>query len=222
MGNAAIRTPAVGSAAVPLLRTVGAAATGYLLGTVPSADLAARAASGGTVDLRSSGSGNPGGANAAKVLGRSWGYGVMAADITKAAVAAGIGRRLAGGRGAHVAASASVIGHCFPVWNGFRGGKGVACSVGQCLATFPAYFPVDLGVAALTSTRRWRSRSYAATVAACLTWVAGALVWKRRGWRNAWGPAPDGDLVAASVVSSAVILYKFASAPPPAAEPAGS
>ena len=53
---------------MPLLRTLGAAATGYLLGTVPSADLAARAASGGTVDLRSAGSGNPGGANAAKVL----------------------------------------------------------------------------------------------------------------------------------------------------------
>jgi glycerol-3-phosphate acyltransferase PlsY len=107
----------------------------------------------------------------------------------------------------------SVIGHCFPVWNGFRGGKGVACSVGQCLATFPAYFPIDLGVAAITSTRRWRSRSYAATAAASVTWVLGSLLWWRRGWRNGWGPQPDRDLVLAAAASSAVILYKFATAP---------
>lgn len=194
-------------------RTALAATAGYLLGTVPSADLAAKAASGGSVDLRAAGSGNPGGANAVKVLGARWGYAVMAADITKATAACGLGRRLAGSRGAHVAGTLSVIGHCFPVWNGFRGGKGVACSVGQCLATFPAYFPIDLGVAALTSTRRWRSRSYAATAVASATWVLGSLLWWRRGWRNGWGPAPDRDLVLAAATSSAVILYKFASAP---------
>ena len=192
---------------------MAAATAGYLLGTVPSADVAARIATGGAVDLRTAGSGNPGGANAVKVLGKSWGYGVMAADIAKATAACGLGRRLAGSRGAHVAGTMSVIGHCFPVWNGFRGGKGVACSVGQCLATFPAYFPIDLGVAALTSTRRWRSRSYAATAAASVTWVLGALLWWRRGWRNGWGPRPDRDLVVAAATSSAVILYKFASAP---------
>lgn len=197
----------------PRARTLAAAAAGYLLGTIPSADIAARAATGGSVDLRSAGSGNPGGANAVKVLGPSWGYGVMGVDIAKATAACGIGRRLGGSRGAHVAGTMSVIGHCFPVWNGFRGGKGVACSVGQCLATFPAYFPVDLGVAALTSTRRWRLRSYAATTAASATWVLGALLWWRRGWRNGWGPRPDADLVIAAATSSAVILYKFASAP---------
>lgn len=183
---------------------------GYLLGTVPSADAAARLASGGAVDLRIAGSGNPGGANAVKVLGARWGYGVMAADIAKASLASVLGRRLAGDRGAHVAASASVVGHCFPVWTGFRGGKGVACSVGQCLATFPAFFPVDLGVAALAGTRRWRSRSHAATVAACGAWVLGALVWWRRGWSNGWGPAPTADLPIAAAVSSAVILSRFA------------
>ncbi len=204
---------------MPLAWTAGSAVLGYLLGTIPSADLAARAATGGAVDLRASGSGNPGGANAIKVLGARWGYGVMAADIAKATTAAGLGRRLAGSRGAHVASTASVIGHCFPVWTGFRGGKGVACSVGQCLATFPAYFPIDLGVAAVTSTRRWRSRSYAATGAASVTWVLGALLWWRRGWPNAWGPRPDADLVVAAAASSAVILYKFATATPPAPAP---
>jgi glycerol-3-phosphate acyltransferase PlsY len=196
---------------VSATRTALAATAGYLLGTVPSADVAARLASGGTADLRRDGSGNPGAANAIKVLGAKWGYGVMAADIAKAAMASRAGHRLAGPRGSHVAGTAAVVGHCFPIWNGFRGGKGVACSVGQCLATFPAYFPIDLGVAAATSTRRWRSRSHAATAAASAAWVLGALLWWRRGWRNAWGPAPTADLPVAAAVSSAVILYRFAS-----------
>lgn len=198
---------------MPALRTFTAAVIGYSLGTLPSADLAAKAATGGAVDIRKSGTGNPGAANVVKVLGPKWGYAVMAADIAKATLASGIGRRVAGSRGAHVAATASVIGHCFPANNGFKGGKGVACSVGQCLATFPAYFPIDLGVAALTSTRRWKSRSQTATQVASATWVLGALLWWRKGWRNGWGPRPDGDLVAAAALSSAVILYKFASAP---------
>lgn len=205
----------LGSGTVTVVRTFSAAALGYLAGTLPSADLAAKLASGGTVDIRSSGTGNPGAANAIKVLGPKWGYAVMASDIAKAAAAAGAGRRIAGARGAHVAATASVVGHCFPVFNDFKGGKGVGCSVGQCLVTFPAYFPVDLAVAGLTSTRRWKSRSYAATAVASATWVGGAVLWWRKGWRNGWGPAPTGDLPLAAAVSSAVILYKFASAKAP-------
>lgn len=69
----------------------------------------------GGPDLRTSGSGNPGGANAAKVLGKRWGYSVMAADIAKGAVASAAGRRVAGDVGAHVAATAAVAGHCYPV-----------------------------------------------------------------------------------------------------------
>ena len=198
-----------------MLRSLLAAVIGYLLGTVPSADIAARLATGGKVDLRAAGSGNPGGANAVKVLGPKWGYGVMAADISKGALACGVGRRVGGGTAAHLAGTASVIGHCFPVWNGFRGGKGVGCSVGQCLVTFPAYFPVDLGVAAITSTRRWRSRSYAATAVASATWVVGGVLWWRKGWSNLWGPSPTAALPAAAAASSAVIIYKFASAKVP-------
>ncbi len=199
---------------MPVVRTAAAAAIGYLAGTIPSATLAARAASGGKVDIRTSGTGNPGAANAIKVLGPRWGYAVLAADVAKAAGASGVGRRLAGSRGAHVAATASVIGHCFPVWSDFKGGKGVGCSVGQCLVTFPAYFPIDLAVAGVTSTRRWKSRSFAATAVASATWVGGALLWWRKGWRNGWGPVPTGDLPLAAAISSAVILYKFATASP--------
>jgi glycerol-3-phosphate acyltransferase PlsY len=191
-------------------RLVVAAAAGYAAGTIPSADLATRAATRGDIDLRTAGTGNPGAANAIKVLGARWGYAVMAADIAKAAAAAVTGRRLAGARGAHVAGTAAVIGHCWPAWNGFRGGKGVAASVGQCLATFPAYFPLDLAVAGLISASpRWKRRAFAATAVGSACWVAGGVVWWRRGLPNLWGPAPSPALPLAAAVSSAVILDRF-------------
>lgn len=194
----------------------GAALGGYLLGTVPSADVACRLASGGTADLRSAGTGNPGGANALVVLGRAWGYGVMGADIAKGAVACAVGRRLGGENGAHVAGTAAVVGHCFPVWNGFRGGKGVAASVGQCLATFPVYVPFDLGLAWLTATPQWSrrvgTRTLVATAVASTAWVAAAVVWWRRGWPNAWAPRPTAALPIAAAATSSVILSRFAAA----------
>lgn len=196
----------------PLLRAAAAAGAGYALGTIPSADMAARLATRGRTDLRATGSGNPGAANAMAVLGSGWGLGVLAADIAKGAAAGAAGRRLAASTGAHVASTAAVVGHCFPVWSGFRGGKGVATSVGQCLVTFPAYVPIDLTVAAATATRRFRRRSYAATAAASGTWVVSSLVWWRRGWPNLWGPAPTVALPLAALTSSAVILSRFAAA----------
>ena len=80
----------------------------YLLGTFPTAVLVGRHEG---HDVTSEGSGNPGAANASKVLGARWGAGVMAADIVKAAVAARAGQRLAGGIGGHVAGTAAVVGH---------------------------------------------------------------------------------------------------------------
>jgi glycerol-3-phosphate acyltransferase PlsY len=187
-----------------------AAITGYLFGTIPSADIASRLAAGGETDLRTTGTGNPGAANAMKVLGTTWGYGILAADIGKGAAACGIGRRMAGDNGAHLAGVSAVVGHCFPVWNGFRGGKGVAASAGQCLATFPAYFPIDLAVAGLTSvSRTWRQRAFATTAVASAAWVFGGLVWWRRRWPNLWGPKPTAALPASAAATSVVILSKF-------------
>ncbi len=193
----------------------GAVTIGYLFGTIPSADLASRLATGGAADLRSTGSGNPGAANAIAQIGPVWGYGVLAVDVAKAAAAARLGQRLGGGDGSHAAASAAVIGHCFPVWNGFRGGKGVAASAGQCLATFPAYTPIDLAVAGLTGmSPRWKQRAFATTAVASLAWISAAALWWRRGWPNLWGPSPTVALPIAAATSSGVILYRFATAGP--------
>jgi glycerol-3-phosphate acyltransferase PlsY len=199
-------------------RALGAAVLGYVAGTLPSADVAARLAARRreVVDLRASGSGNPGAANAIALLGPRWGYGVMAADIAKGAVASVVGRRVGGATGAHAAGAAAVVGHCYPAWNGFRGGKGVAASVGQCVATFPVWTLPDLALAgAVSASPWWRRRAVAATAASSAAWVVAALVWWRRGWPNLWGPAPTAALPLAAATSSAVILARFLAAARP-------
>lgn len=190
---------------------VAAAALGYAAGLLPSADLAARAATGGAVDLRSAGSGNPGGANAGAVLGRRWGAAVMAADVLKGVVACRVARRVAGDVGQHVAGVAAVVGHCYPVTARFRGGKGVATGVGQCAATLPYLLPIEVAVAGAASRGPWRDRALAATVAASVTWVVGAVTWWRLGLPNAWGGRPSMVHPLAALGSSAVIARRFGS-----------
>lgn len=194
---------------MPAVRLAAAALTGYALGTVPSADIASRLATGGTVDLRATGSGNPGAANAMGVLGKKWGLAVMAVDIAKGAAASSAGRRIAGTNGGHLAGTAAVIGHCLPVWNGFKGGKGVATGVGQCAVTFPVFAPIDLAVAAVSAVPKWRTRTRASTTVGLVAWVLGAILWWRKKLPNAWGPPPTAALPAAAAASSAVILWRF-------------
>jgi len=196
-----------------LARLSGAVLLGYLTGTAPSADLVSRLVGAAGVDLRSKGTRNPGAANALLVLGRGWGYTILAADIAKGAVACVVGRRLAGDIGAHAGGTAAVIGHCFPFWKGFKGGKGVAVSAGQCLATFPAYVPLDLAVAGATVAGRWRSRTFTTTVVASSAWVVAGVLWWLRAWPNAWGPRPSPALPVANAVSTAVIVSRFLAAP---------
>ena len=109
------------------------------------------------VDLRKEGSGNIGATNALRVLGKKLGYVVLAADMLKGwlAVMAGfLGARLLGVgsdqmviNAGVVAAVAAVLGHSFPVWLGFQGGKGIATSAGIMLALFPPLvFFSSLGV----------------------------------------------------------------------------
>ncbi|MEA2843960.1 MAG: acyl phosphate:glycerol-3-phosphate acyltransferase [Actinomycetota bacterium] len=202
------------------LAPVASAVSGYLIGTLPSADIAARLATKGAADLRAAGSGNPGAVNAMAVLGQGWGSAILAADTLKGVAACVAGGWLAGPVGAHVAGTAAVVGHCFPVWNGFRGGKGVAVSLGQCLATFPAYLPIDLAVA--WGVGKWSGRALPGTAAASATWVAAGTLWATRRWPNLWGPTPSPALPLASAASSAVILYRFATArrPEPVPRPA--
>jgi len=186
-------------------------AIGYLLGTVSTADLVAKRVGG--PDLRAEGTGNPGAANAISVLGARAGLAVMAGDIGKGVGACAVGGAVAGPIGAHLAGTAAVAGHCYPVQNGFRGGKGVATSVGQCLATFPAYFLIDVGIAAATAAvPSWKQRAFAATVVSSGFWIVGSVFWWLKGWRNLWGPKPTIMLPVSAALSSAVILERFLAA----------
>ena len=113
----------------------------YLIGSFPSGYLAGRAHG---LDLRKEGSGNIGATNALRVLGRRTGYVVFAADIFKGwlavIVAFVIGACAAPAQTVPfgvLGAISCVIGHMFPVWLGFQGGKGIATSGGIMLALFP-------------------------------------------------------------------------------------
>jgi len=188
----------------------GAIGVAYLIGTFPTASIVARRASGGAVDLRTAGTGNPGSANALGVLGAKAGAAVLVGDVGKGVVACVVGGVIGGPAGAKLAGTAAVAGHCYPVWTGFAGGKGVATSVGQCLATFPAYFPIDAAVAVATaSSSRWRQRAFAATAVSSAFWFIGSVVWWRRGWPNLWGPAPSGVLPISTGLSTLMIMKRF-------------
>lgn len=192
----------------------------YLLGTIPSAVVVTRIATRGEVDIRSAGSGNPGALNTLGVLGAKWGAVVLLVDVGKAALACVIGRNV-NGNVADLCGSAAVIGHCFPVWTGFRrGGKGVACASGQCLATFPVYSPVALLVAVLTSRRRFESRSFAAASITMVIWMVAAALWIAAELPNAWGPKPMWGLLVSAAISGYVVVYKFTTSKPAPLPPA--
>lgn len=98
------------------------------------------------VDIRKSGSGNAGGTNAFRTQGFWFALGVVIIDIGKGALAAGLVPMLSLGFGADepgpgstqlACGFAAVVGHCYPVWYGFRGGKGAATAVGALLVIAP-------------------------------------------------------------------------------------
>lgn len=129
------------------------AATGlvaYLLGSVSGALVIGRLRGG--VDIRTLGSGNAGGTNALRTQGPAFALGVVVIDLGKgwlAAAALPVVARSAGASSVWLPAAcafAAMLGHVWPAWHGFRGGKGAATLVGALLALSPAALGVVLGV----------------------------------------------------------------------------
>jgi acyl phosphate:glycerol-3-phosphate acyltransferase len=190
----------------PVQIVVGAL-VGYVIGMFPSADLVARLASRGSVDLRASGSGNPGGLNAARVLGKKWGLLVIVLDAAKGAFAGFVGLAI-GDAAAYAAGTGVIAGHCWPAYNRFRGGKGVAAAGGSFFSVFPPMFPIDgLSTAAVAFLGK---SSRLAIKAALVIWVASAAVWWAADWPMWWGPEPGPGLLAYSVLGAAMIQVRFA------------
>ena len=130
-----------------------AVAFGYLAGSVPFAYLLARRRG---VDLRRTGSGNVGAANVLRTSGVSNAVLAMCLDAAKGALVVLLAQRLSGGPATPVAGGlAAVVGHIYPVWIGFRGGKGVATAAGVFVVLAPLAVAIAGGVFALAT---WLTR----------------------------------------------------------------
>lgn len=116
------------------------AVIGYLLGSINSAVLISRMFY--REDIRTKGSGNAGMTNMMRTYGKGAAAATLAGDMLKTVVSVGIGALLAAESGMYIAGLFSVIGHVFPVFFGFKGGKGVASTAALVLCTEPAAFLV--------------------------------------------------------------------------------
>lgn len=110
----------------------------YLFGTFPSATLIARA---NGVDISTFGSGNPGASNVTRALGWRKGVWVYVLDALKGAIAAGLALALDGRPLGYWCGAAAIVGHMFPVFRRFRGGKGVATGSGVLIVMQPIIAP---------------------------------------------------------------------------------
>ena len=134
----------------------------YLLGSVPFGVIIARSHG---IDLRKVGSGNIGATNLSRAMGKKWAYFCFVLDVCKGLVPMLVTMRLISHQpgtaelfGWLAVGVAAVLGHVFPIYIGFKGGKGVATSFGVALGLWP-YFTI-------------------AAAAAFVAWVFCVLIWK--------------------------------------------
>jgi glycerol-3-phosphate acyltransferase PlsY len=112
----------------------------YLLGSIPFGWLLIRII--GKGDIRNIGSGGTGATNVARVLGMGGFIGVWALDMAKAAIAVWLGIHFGSPVFGALCGFVAIVGHCFPIWLKFKGGKGNASMFGVLLAVNPLMFAV--------------------------------------------------------------------------------
>lgn len=116
----------------------------YLIGSIPFSYLFGRIFAG--VDIRSRGSGNVGATNVLRTMGVGAGLGALAADGLKGVLVAWIGQLAGGPVLVAVCCGLAIVGHCYPIFLRFRGGKGVATAAGIMLFLMPKIFLILLFV----------------------------------------------------------------------------
>lgn len=151
----------------------------YLLGSIPMGLLLTRLA--GKGDLRQVGSGNIGATNVMRVGGLRLAGLTWLLDMAKAVVAVFLGRAIAGDAFAAWCGFAAIIGHCYPVWLRFRGGKGISSLFGVLLAINPILFIV-CGIQWLIVALASGYSSLGAVVAFCFMPVLGFVISCGVGW----------------------------------------
>jgi glycerol-3-phosphate acyltransferase PlsY len=166
-----------------VLTIAALAGLSYLVGSIPAGYLVARIAG---IDIRKAGSGNIGATNVVRLLGKQYGYPVFLFDFLKGVCAVKMSIFIFNHYGAAFASpelcgiiggSCSILGHSYPVWLGFKGGKGVATSGGVVVAMMP-WVALAAGIVWLAAF--WLTRYVSvASIAAVLSMplVAGTMFW---------------------------------------------
>lgn len=175
-----------------LLFLILAAVLGYLLGSVPFGIVITRAL--GLGDLRQIGSGNIGATNVLRTGNKPAALATLLLDSGKGAIAVLLARYFGGEAAAILAGGAAFLGHCFPIWLGFKGGKGVATFLGTLIAL---HWPLGLIACAtwLVTALASRISSLSALVAAALSPLIAMLLGR-------------GDLILVCLFMAALIFIR--------------
>ena len=144
---------------------------GYLLGSIPFGMILTRLA--GTQDLRSVGSGNIGATNVLRTGRKGLAAATLLGDMLKGTVVVILAGKFGGPNAAMLAALGAFLGHLFPVWLGFKGGKGVATYIGVLLGLF---WPGALAFCAVWLTVAWWSR-YSSAAALTASIIVPPMLW---------------------------------------------
>jgi glycerol-3-phosphate acyltransferase PlsY len=166
---------------------------GYLLGSIPFALLLTRRRG---IELRNVGSRNPGAANVLRSAGVGAAVAVMLLDAAKGTVAVGTARLMSGDVAVATSAGlAAIVGHIYPIWSGFRGGKGVATSAG----VFAVLAPLATAIAALVFVGTIAATRFisAGSIAGALTLPVAAAI----------GNLPN-PVIAGTLLASAIVLIR--------------
>lgn len=145
----------------------------YLLGSVPMGLLLTRMA--GKGDLRQVGSGNIGATNVMRVGGLRMAGLTWILDMAKAIAAVFIGKYVAGDAFGAWCGFVAIVGHCYPIWLKFKGGKGISCLFGVLLAVSPLSFVV-CGIEWLLVALTSGISSLGATIVFCLIPILGFAI----------------------------------------------
>jgi acyl phosphate:glycerol-3-phosphate acyltransferase len=181
----------------------------YLLGTFPTALIVARLAG---HDPTTEGSGNPGASNVYRLAGARAGLAVFLGDAAKGAIATGIGRAVGGPPVAMACGLAAVLGHVFPVFRGFRGGRGVATAAGTVAVLEPFVAVPFVAIWLLTARLTGRASVASLAVIGATPVVVFALD------RPAWEKAGMAGLAAVVVARHAGNLVRLAQGDEPVLE----
>ena len=175
-------------------------AVAYLLGSIPFGLLLAKIFGG--ADVRKSGSGNIGATNVARVAGPAAGVLTLLLDAAKGAFAVWLAGRYANHSAAAMmlAGVAALFGHCFPIWLGFKGGKGVATALGVFLMLAP-FAAVGALVFFFLIVLIWRYVSLGSVSAAAAMPLLVYFLW-------APGHAPPLPVIFGTLFATGLVVFK--------------